>query len=174
MRAVGTTVEGFIGLDAVTDNLAPTVVADRSELVNRTLEAIKRVSGAGGNNFKRQVIVVSAYFTLRHISSPCAAGSLVSSAQVRQRVPRLVQSQPSLAPILRPNVGLSCIALFISFLPQRHLFIPKGRYLGGATRRVGCKRGTLLAGNYGFSDTKGKENQKESLFGITAQDRQYS
>jgi len=52
VRAVGTTVEGFIGLDAVTDNLAPTVVADRSELVNRTLEAIKRVSGAGGDNFK--------------------------------------------------------------------------------------------------------------------------
>jgi hypothetical protein len=50
--AVGTAVESFIGLDAVPDDLAPAVITDRSERLDRTLEAIKGMSRARRNNFK--------------------------------------------------------------------------------------------------------------------------
>ena len=51
-RAVCTAVERLIGFDAMTDYLASAVVANRGELLNRTLEAIERVSNASSNNFK--------------------------------------------------------------------------------------------------------------------------
>ena len=69
-RAVCTTVESRVGLDAVTDDLTPAVIADRGKLVNRALEAIERVSGASCNNVKREIIIVVADFTLCHLNSP--------------------------------------------------------------------------------------------------------
>jgi hypothetical protein len=51
-RAIGATVEGLICLDAVADDPATTVIADRGEFVNRTLEAVEGMTSAGSDNFK--------------------------------------------------------------------------------------------------------------------------
>src|SRR5437868_5728477 len=59
MRAIGATVEGVIGFDAVPDDLAPAVVADGGELMNRALKAVERVARAGRCNLEGQVIIVA-------------------------------------------------------------------------------------------------------------------
>ena len=88
-RAIGAAVESIIGLNAVTDDLAPAVVTDRGEFVNRALEAIERVSCLGRNNFKRQVIIVTAHFTLCHRNfslQTLAAAALACGAQMALKV----------------------------------------------------------------------------------------
>ena len=65
-RAVGATVKRIVRFDAVPDDLAAAVIADGRELMDRTLEAVKRVSRSLSHDFERQVIIVTANFTLRH------------------------------------------------------------------------------------------------------------
>ena len=66
LGAVGAAVEGFVGLDAVADDLAATVRADRRQLVDRALEAIERVGHAGGHDLKGQMVVVAAHLAFGH------------------------------------------------------------------------------------------------------------
>src|SRR5437588_11998297 len=84
MRAVGATVEGVIGLDAVPDDPAPAVVAHGSELVNRALEAVERVARARRDNLEGQVIIVTADFTLCHRTSPLSSLRDDAVHQLRQ------------------------------------------------------------------------------------------
>jgi hypothetical protein len=63
---VRTAVKGAVRLDAVADDLATAVVADRRELVDRALEAVEDVVVARGDDLKRQVVVIAAYLTLGH------------------------------------------------------------------------------------------------------------
>src|SRR5437773_1289010 len=65
-RAVRRAEDGPVGLDAVTNDPAATVTADRRQLVDRALEAIEHVSVAGREDLEREVVVVSADFTLRY------------------------------------------------------------------------------------------------------------
>src|SRR5437868_13794934 len=69
-RAVGTAVESIVGLDAVSDDLAPTVVADRGQFVNRALKTVERVTHASRRDLECQVIIVAAHFTFRHYQTP--------------------------------------------------------------------------------------------------------
>jgi hypothetical protein len=69
-RAVCAAIEGLVGFDTVTNDFAPTVVAHGSKLVNRAFKAIERMFCVSCDDFKRQVIIVAAYFTLCHIASP--------------------------------------------------------------------------------------------------------
>jgi hypothetical protein len=55
-----------VRLDAVPDDSAIAMAAYRREAVNCALEAIEHMSLTGGGDFERQLIVVSADFTLRH------------------------------------------------------------------------------------------------------------
>jgi hypothetical protein len=50
---VGAAIERIIGFDAMTDDLAPTMVANRGQLMNRALEAVERMFCLGRDNFKR-------------------------------------------------------------------------------------------------------------------------
>ncbi len=64
--AVGATIESIVRLYAMSDDLAAAVITNRRKFVDRTLEAVKGMTGAGGNDFKRQVIIITAHFTFRH------------------------------------------------------------------------------------------------------------
>jgi len=64
--AMGTAAEGALRFDAVADDSAPAVVADRRQLVDRALEAVEDVPRAQGNDLERQMVVVPAHFALRH------------------------------------------------------------------------------------------------------------
>ena len=66
MRAMGAAVEGPIGFDPVSDNLASAMVTDRRELVDRALEAIERVRFASRDYLKRELVVVAAHFASGH------------------------------------------------------------------------------------------------------------
>jgi hypothetical protein len=59
-----------IRLDAMTNDFASAIRADRREFVYRAFETIERVPVAGRYNFKRQIIIVTAYFAARHKTSP--------------------------------------------------------------------------------------------------------
>jgi hypothetical protein len=60
----------FLRFDAVTDNFAAAMRANRREPVNRALETIENVPISRRYDFKCQVVIVAADFTLRHFSSP--------------------------------------------------------------------------------------------------------
>lgn len=66
VRAVGAAVKRAVRLDAVTENFATAVVAHRREFMNRALETVEHVGDARRDNFKGQIIIVSAHFTFRH------------------------------------------------------------------------------------------------------------
>ena len=65
-RAIGTAVKGAVGLDAVPDDFAIAMMANRRELVNRALEAIEDVPVARCDDLERQVIFVATDFALSH------------------------------------------------------------------------------------------------------------
>ena len=77
-RAIGATIEGLIRLDAVADDPATTVIANRGELVNRTLEAVEGMTSASSDNFKGQIIVVTTHLTLCH----CKLSLLVNGGPI--------------------------------------------------------------------------------------------
>jgi hypothetical protein len=64
--AVGTAVERSLGLDTVANDPALAVLAHRSELVNRTLEAVERMGVAGSDDLERQIVIVAADLTASH------------------------------------------------------------------------------------------------------------
>ena len=64
--AVRAAEERRTGFDAVADDAAAAVIADRRELVDRALEAVEHVPLPGRDHFERQVVVVAADFTLSH------------------------------------------------------------------------------------------------------------
>jgi hypothetical protein len=67
---VGAAIEGVFGLDAVANDFAPTMVANGCQLMNRTFKAVECVTRTSRNDLERHVIVVSADFTLCHLSIP--------------------------------------------------------------------------------------------------------
>src|SRR5947199_1780075 len=83
-RAIGAAVEGVVGLDAVPDDLTFAVVTHGREFVDRALEAVERVARAGRDDFKRQVIIVTADFTLCHRTSPLSSLRDDAVHQLRQ------------------------------------------------------------------------------------------
>jgi hypothetical protein len=64
--AVDTAEEGALRFDAVADDPAPAVVADRRQLLDRALEAVEDVPRASRDHLERQVVVVPAHLALRH------------------------------------------------------------------------------------------------------------
>jgi hypothetical protein len=81
-RAMGTAVEGSLGLHAVANDLALAVLAHWSEFVNRALEAVKRMSVAGSDHLERQVVVVAADFTSSHRSPPVSGSTVPPTREV--------------------------------------------------------------------------------------------
>jgi len=65
-RAVDTTEDFSVRLDAVADDTTVAVRANRRQRVDRALEAIKGVTFSGDDDFKRLVIFVLANFACRH------------------------------------------------------------------------------------------------------------
>src|SRR5262249_53986555 len=66
-RAIGATVKRSFCLYAVSDDFATAMFAERRELVNRTFETVKGVTGTGGDDFEGHVIIVAANFALCHL-----------------------------------------------------------------------------------------------------------
>ncbi len=64
--AVDTTEDSSVRVEAVTDDTAITVRANRRQRVNCALEAIKGVAFSAHDDFKRLVIIVLADFACRH------------------------------------------------------------------------------------------------------------
>jgi hypothetical protein len=107
LRAVRATEERPPGFDAVADDVAPAVIADRRELVDGTLKAVEHMSLTGRDYLEREMVVVSADFTLSHERS-----SFVS-VRIRLRSGSLLGRAPvPLMPYKRasraPASGLQC------------------------------------------------------------------
>ena len=75
MRAVRATEECSIGIDAVADDLAATMAANRRELLDRAFEAVKGVARSRGHDLEGEVVVVTADFTFRH-KTPSRVGRI--------------------------------------------------------------------------------------------------
>ena len=67
-RAMNAAEDLSVGLNAVPDNSAVTMRTNRSECVDRALEAIESVVLPANDNFKRLVIFVFANFAFGHTS----------------------------------------------------------------------------------------------------------
>jgi hypothetical protein len=67
-RAICAAIESAVCLNAVPDDLAGAMIANRREFMDCTLETIERVTRPRRHNFKGKMIIVAAYFTLSH---PC-------------------------------------------------------------------------------------------------------
>ena len=67
-RAIRAAIEGAVSLYPVTDDATFAVRTHGCEGVNRTLETVKNISFSGLSDLKGSVIVISAYFALRHNS----------------------------------------------------------------------------------------------------------
>jgi hypothetical protein len=63
---MGTAVHGALGLDAVADDPAATVLASGRQGVNGALEAVEVVGSALGHNLKGLVVLIAANFALSH------------------------------------------------------------------------------------------------------------
>jgi len=74
--AVGTAVERSLGLYTVANDPALAVLAHRSELVNRALEAVERMGVAGSDDLEGQIVIVAADLTSSQ-GSPPVSGSTV-------------------------------------------------------------------------------------------------
>jgi hypothetical protein len=89
--AVSATKEGPLGLDAMADNPASTVIAYRSQLVNGTFEAIERMSTTCGDDLKSEIVIVPADLTLSHwiLQTQGSAACCASTRRARSagRVP---------------------------------------------------------------------------------------
>ena len=71
-RAICAAIKSAVCLDAVPDDLAGAMIADRREFMDCTLETVERVTRSCRHYFKRKVIIVAAYFTLSH---PCLSST---------------------------------------------------------------------------------------------------
>src|SRR5262245_15619314 len=61
-----TAVKSAVRLDPVTNHLAPTMGANRCQLLNSAFKAVEHVPGSCGKDLEREVIVVAAHFAHRH------------------------------------------------------------------------------------------------------------
>jgi hypothetical protein len=66
--AIGTAEKVFFRLDAVSDDFAAAMSADRRKAMNRAFKTIEDVTISRRYDLKRQVIIVTANFALRHIT----------------------------------------------------------------------------------------------------------
>ena len=73
--------EPAAAFDAVADDLALTVLADRGELVDCAFEAVEDVPLTGRDHFEAQLIVISADFAL------CHARETTKRTQIAGRTP---------------------------------------------------------------------------------------
>jgi hypothetical protein len=71
-------------LDAVADHLAAAVLANRSNGMNRALEAVEDVPGAGRHDFEALVVIVTTDLTSRHFSP--LSGNRAGPQERRQRI----------------------------------------------------------------------------------------
>jgi hypothetical protein len=55
-----------IGFDAMPDYFTPAVCANGRKPVNRAFKRIENVAFSRRDNFKSQIIIITAHFTLRH------------------------------------------------------------------------------------------------------------
>ena len=69
-----TTEDLSVRFDAVADDTAVAMRANRRQRMNRALEAIERVTLSAHDDFKRLVVFVLANFTSRHTQSVRARG----------------------------------------------------------------------------------------------------
>src|SRR5512146_2052183 len=76
--AVRATVERAVRLDAVADDPAAAMGADRRELLDGAFEAVEDMPVSGGHDLEREVIVVAAHFADRHGASRVGAGSVAA------------------------------------------------------------------------------------------------
>lgn len=67
---MGTAVDTALRLHAVAHHSTPAMFAARCERMNRTLEAIKDMDAVLRFDLKRFIVLVAAYFTLRHPRYP--------------------------------------------------------------------------------------------------------
>src|SRR5690606_26227555 len=72
-RAARTAIEGTLSFYAMPYDLHTTMVADRRELVDRTLEAIEHMAVAGGDHLEGEMILVAAHLALGHRRPPCSS-----------------------------------------------------------------------------------------------------
>src|SRR5688500_3502881 len=70
LRAVCAAEEAPVSLHAVPDDAAATVRTGRREYVNRALERVERVSGAGHGHRERLVVVVTTELAFCHCIHP--------------------------------------------------------------------------------------------------------
>jgi hypothetical protein len=73
---MGTAVKGSLRFDAVADDLAVAVLADRREQVDRALEAVECMGSTRGNDLKRHMIVIATDFALCHVASSDRGGAV--------------------------------------------------------------------------------------------------
>ena len=69
-RAIGAAIESIVGLDAVTDDLTSAVITYGRKFLNRTFKAIERMLCPSRDDLKGKIVIVSAYLTSCHLSSP--------------------------------------------------------------------------------------------------------
>ena len=67
---MSTTVHCPTRFDAMPDNPAMTVGANRRELVNRALKAVESMALAGEHNLECLVVIISASFAPSHVTYP--------------------------------------------------------------------------------------------------------
>jgi hypothetical protein len=75
--AMGAAVKGAFGFYPMANDLAPTVLAYRRQLVNRALEAVERMGVTGGDHLEREIVVVAADFTSSHWNPPHSGSTML-------------------------------------------------------------------------------------------------
>jgi hypothetical protein len=65
--ATGAAIERILSLDAVPDDLAAAVSADRGQFLDRALEAVEDMLSARRDHVEGQIIIVTANFTFSHV-----------------------------------------------------------------------------------------------------------
>jgi hypothetical protein len=77
-RATGAAIKRPVRLDAVPDDFAPAVIANRRQRMDRAFEAVENMLPARRDHLEGEIIVVTANFTLGHINlsfgSPFSCG----------------------------------------------------------------------------------------------------
>jgi hypothetical protein len=67
---MGTTEEVPVNLDAMADDSAFAVLANRGHRLDRTLEAVEDMTRTGRNNLEALVVIIAANFARGHIDLP--------------------------------------------------------------------------------------------------------
>jgi hypothetical protein len=106
---MGTAEKRLLRLDAVPDDLATAVVADRGQLVNGAFKAVERVGLSRRYDLERQVVIVSTDFTSGHTTPPEPDSTMLPTLQQWQHVGKITSaSAPTLEKLYCPLVLLRC------------------------------------------------------------------